>query len=392
MAITISTQPTVEIQNGGKLFISASAQSSTGTTLVYKWKHNNVLVPKQTSSFFLIPISSVNDSGTYSLIIYEGTKYKTANIVTVFVKPTPITTTTTTTTPAPQSQSLFSEIVNTPQTVVVGSSSIISIKTNDISTPFVTLWEVDGQQPKYGNSHTLLPTTPGIHWIEAETTYLDGRRLYAAASYKATEVVSNTIEIYNPDMADPAIKSWYKLNGDFTDSKKSAANLTVVGYPMFDSSSFKWANDSSKKCLYLTPLQGVSTNRAPTEKSYFSIELMINIKNYNPRGISNTTIVSLYRNWDDYLSISDDMWIGPSINVYGNCLMNSSTFTSLVTTNTWHHMRLLVNNQGYYFYLNGIEKSSFLKSNAFQNWIGATPQVSVGGENSWMTDILFKNG
>jgi len=89
MAITISTQPTVEIQNGGKLFISASAQSSTGTTLVYKWKHNNVLVPKQTSSFFLIPISSVNDSGTYSLIIYEGTKYKTANIVTVFVKPTP---------------------------------------------------------------------------------------------------------------------------------------------------------------------------------------------------------------------------------------------------------------------------------------------------------------
>jgi hypothetical protein len=57
------------------------------------------------------------------------------------------------------------------------------------------VWEARDQQPAYGSSYTLTPTNNGLQWVEAEAQWPDGRRVFIATSFEATNTLPNVAVI-----------------------------------------------------------------------------------------------------------------------------------------------------------------------------------------------------
>jgi hypothetical protein len=44
------------------------------------------------------------------------------------------------------------------------------------------VWEAQGEEPVFGSSLSFKPAHPGLHWIEAEAQWPDGRRVFATTN------------------------------------------------------------------------------------------------------------------------------------------------------------------------------------------------------------------
>jgi len=56
------------------------------------------------------------------------------------------------------------------------------------------VWEARDQDPRLGNSFTVLPQNNGTQWVEAEAEWPDGRRVFASASFEADSPVVVWVE------------------------------------------------------------------------------------------------------------------------------------------------------------------------------------------------------
>jgi hypothetical protein len=68
-------------------------------------------------------------------------------------------------------------------TATVGSTVTLSVDTTGLDlTGAKVYWEAQGQQPAFGTSYVIKPTTSGTNWAEVEITWPDGRRLFGTGS------------------------------------------------------------------------------------------------------------------------------------------------------------------------------------------------------------------
>jgi len=68
-------------------------------------------------------------------------------------------------------------------TASVGSTVTLSVDTTGLDlTGAKVYWEAQGQQPAFGTSYVIKPTTTGTNWAEVEITWADGRRLFGTGT------------------------------------------------------------------------------------------------------------------------------------------------------------------------------------------------------------------
>jgi len=71
-----------------------------------------------------------------------------------------------------------------PSTASVGSTITLSVNAGSIDLTGARItWEAQGQQPAFGTTFSVKPTTAGSNWAEVEITWPDGRRMFGATTY-----------------------------------------------------------------------------------------------------------------------------------------------------------------------------------------------------------------
>ena len=71
------------------------------------------------------------------------------------------------------------------------------------------VWEARDQEPAMGPTYTIVPTSAGQQWVEAEAHWPDGRRVFAQATFRANSPVVTWVEGELPLGAKP-----FDRNGD----------------------------------------------------------------------------------------------------------------------------------------------------------------------------------
>ncbi len=83
-------------------------------------------------------------------------------------------------------KSATAQIVGLPKELNVNTDYIIHLSLPGLDLADARIvWETDGEDPMFGESFSYRPLARGIHWIEAEGQFPDGRRVFAEATLNA---------------------------------------------------------------------------------------------------------------------------------------------------------------------------------------------------------------
>ena len=308
--------------------------------------------------------------------------------------PTTSTTTLTTTIPPSTSGNISGYIGGINSNFLAGSNYTLSfIPINFDINQAQILWESNVSDVFIGPNYNFTPQAGGNYWLQTEANLIDGRRIILDNNIKVNEMVSNYIEIYNPNAnSDASIKEWYKLDLSYAESLKNNTVLTMNGNCSFDNTSFIFPNRPSGACLFLNGVSDyVSKQIAPiASATSLSVECMLYLKQFNPNGVGNASIVRLEKGWNAFIAFAQDTWSGPSITCYNGTLVSNANINTVFPLNAWNHVKLTVNKTGYYVHINVALKGSFSAANAIDNFLNSNLQLVIGQEQGYLDEVMIK--
>ena len=123
-----------------------------------------------------------------------------------------------------------------------------------------------------------------------------------------------------------------------------------------------------------------------------TVEARLFINSYNPLGFGQANILSLMKNWDRALSLTQSPW-QTLPEVYGglDLLIGGADLASALSLGQWHRVNISLNTSGYVVTLDGreiIRQSSW----DLANWAGSDPIVlEAGNFDGWIQDVIVKN-
>ncbi len=209
------------------------------------------------------------------------------------------------------------------------------------------VWEAQGQEPAFGANYSFVPSSNGTYWVEAEAQWADGRRVFAAASFLATNRPP-TISVVAEDLSasrigpEPGVFSLVRVgNTNLTISVNyllGGTALNGVDYhisPAGSSSSLTLAAGVSSTKLTILPVANTNTTPAKT---------VILALSANPSylvGVSNRATINIVGNSGPITSIrmsngtSSLVWASVPGKVYQVLFKNSLAAAnwSALTTN-----------------------------------------------------------
>lgn len=306
------------------------------------------------------------------------------------------TTTPTTTPPATNISGISGFISGFPPSFVAGTSytlffSPINFNISDAQI----LWESNVADVFLGANYTFTPKAGGNYWIQTEANLVDGRRIMLDSNIQVNEIVSNYIELYNPNIySDSTIKEWFRFDGVYspTISVPISGAFTPYGQTKFDKTSFVFPNRPSGACLSINGITDyIAKTIAPIPAATsLSVECMIYLKQFNPNGVGNASILRLERNWNAFIAFLQDTWAGPSIQCYNGSLVSNTNINTVFPLNTWNHLKFVVNKTGYYVYINGVQKGTVAAINAIDNFLNSNIQLTIGQGIGYVDEVIIK--
>jgi len=286
----------------------------------------------------------------------------------------------------------------------VPSGEPVTVKLNatgiDLSKARVT-WEAKDVEPWAGGTQfTLTPTHGGPSWIEAEAMLPDGRRIVAVKNdFQVTESVpaSQTIEAFNSGVdlsSDPKVVGWYQFDGSLADTRGNLPSTTLVGNAALDSVSFAWPNRLNGGAVRVFDLGDELTATFPASAlargSAVSVQAMIYVNHYKAYGHGNATLLQLYDNWNSLITLQENEWTGLQVGGGQGFSVPASTLTPLLTTGTWHHVKLELSSSGYSLEIDGTQVSS-LASSDLANWQSGNVTLTAGDFDGWVDELVIED-
>jgi hypothetical protein len=276
------------------------------------------------------------------------------------------------------------QITGLPDVVPLGQQVTAAFEVSDIDPTEATIvWEAKKQEPSCTNSLTFTPAVAGWNWLELEAQWPDGRRVVVE-----TNVLVAPRSDRAPVQIDADTVGFYPLDGHFSDLTGWQSDLIPEGMAMLDSAGLRVQSVGNDGVVYLANLdvQHPGATRAIT------VEARLFINNYNPLGFGWANILSLMKNWDAALSLTQDPWQSLP-EVYGGMdwLIGGPDLASALTLGEWHRVNLAINSSGYVVTIDGrqiVQRSSW----DLENWASADPAlVQVGNFDGWIQDLTVKN-
>jgi hypothetical protein len=100
----------------------------------------------------------------------------------------------------------------------------------------LVVWESAGQEPAFGPSFPFLPSGDGLHWVEAEVQWPDGRRAFAATNF----VVDNGFSTVSVAAATPAGAGRPGSSGVFTFRRTGDSSKPLTVHFALSGTAVKW--------------------------------------------------------------------------------------------------------------------------------------------------------
>ena len=290
-------------------------------------------------------------------------------------------------------------ITGLPSSVAVGASTTVSLSSPLSLTGAMITWEGSAIEPIHGGtSFTFAPEQPGPSLIAADILFPDGRRLYAIADFTATESVTNEIENYQaiPLAENWDAIAWYALDGSYADNRMQQVDVTPdSGGETFDAASFQWPSRATGQALRIDgPNEGGSASLPDAlldhnQASAFSIEAMLYVRSFPTNG--SVDFLRLHKTSDNQPSLRfGNSYSGLEMYAGYNKVMDDRALRPLLTLNSWHHLKLRLDNAGYTFTLNGnvILSRSSGDFNAWANYTGA--RLTFVHFDGWIDEVVVK--
>jgi hypothetical protein len=98
------------------------------------------------------------------------------------------------------------------------------------------VWEGKDQEPAYGPTYTFTPKAFGSQWIEAEAQWPDGRRVFAAAQFGAT----NHLPTVNVVASAPNASEAGPVGGSYTFTRSGDLSSALTVNYRFSGTATKW--------------------------------------------------------------------------------------------------------------------------------------------------------
>lgn len=279
-----------------------------------------------------------------------------------------------------------------------GASTNVSVTgVNFDITDTEVLWDVQGEDPSFGATRTLSPTSPGTKQIEVEAVFIDGRRLFAATNFLVWQTANREIEDFTPGPAtNAAVLLWFALDGSYS-ATKGSGTLTPSGAPAFDSTSFHWVNRPSGQCLatadYPDTVSVTATNFYLGTRTNITLEAMIYRTALVDAWQSAYPVYAEVSDWQAFMGLRQ--WSGSSgllatvPNGGNNILVSVADVATYLTLDEWHHVRFVVDATGYKAYFDGVLRGTFADAAALSHWGGST-LILAGGVKGYVDEVLVK--
>jgi hypothetical protein len=214
------------------------------------------------------------------------------------------------------------------------------------------VWEANNSQPAFsGSNWSMIPTTVGPQWVEAEAEWPDGRRVAAAGSFSTQSSTGR-----NPLVVDANTIALYHFDTGYTDSGTNGLTMTPTGNAALASNNSGWMTSPSGQVVRCSALGDQVSVTIPAQTIFpgkkaapLTIEAMIYPRAYKAYSVGNYPVVSLYQNYDACLEIEDGKWDAPpNPFMYGgsSTIVTAAQWASAVGVGTWHYLRMTLTSTG----------------------------------------------
>ncbi|MCF7762876.1 MAG: glycoside hydrolase family 9 protein [Verrucomicrobia bacterium] len=240
---------------------------------------------------------------------------------------------------------------------------ITAATTADATANPTTVWETADQEPHRGGSFTFTPRHPGEHWIEAETQYPDGRRVFASKTFTVSidPAVPPNATRNIPLVPGPETVALFHLDSDLKDTTETTADLLITGSAFLDTANAGWMSMPSGRSLRVSDLGDRAITRLPgrmlfSETGTHSITLsaMLYIRRFRAHNRANAKLLSLYEGFNASLELIEDRYSGPQIRGGTRTLLSGDSLTELLSLHEWHHLEFRIDQTGYTVRLDGV--------------------------------------
>lgn len=294
---------------------------------------------------------------------------------------------------------ILGQIVGLDQPITSGAPVTLSLSAPglDLSTAQV-LWEVRFLEPFFGNPASLAPKFSGEHWIEAEALLPDGRRVIAVSNFVArVGAMPPNAHQSSPLAADAGTVALYHLDADAADASGRAPALSFEGGARLDDANLGWMAQRGGRALRVQDLGDAAVARIPTSllrigsgTSSISLEAMIYVNEFKAYNRDVSTMLSLAETWNASLELIEDRYVGPMLKGGNDFAQFGPELKALLSTKTWHHLRIGIDRTGYTVKLNGQTIAS-KTSAAIANWgRGQFVTLEIGNFDGWIDEVAVR--
>lgn len=287
-----------------------------------------------------------------------------------------------------------------PSTVNVGTSTNVTLSSSLPTTGARITWEGTSIEPLHGGTtFTFSPEKPGPSQIAADVLFPDGRRMSALANYTAVLPVVNEIENYQSTPLTENLDAicWYALDGDFSDSLMRQGVLTPdSGAETFESAAFQWPSRANGEALSITGTGDGASVSLPDSlldhnaATAFSIEAMLYVRGFPTT--ANVDFLRLFKTSDNQPNMRFGSSASSGLEMFAGFtkVMDDTALRPLFTLDTWHHLKIRLDQNGYTFSLNGnvIHTRSSGDFNVWGNYTGG--KLAFGHFDGWIDEVVVK--
>ncbi|HVK59162.1 MAG TPA: glycoside hydrolase family 9 protein, partial [Candidatus Kapabacteria bacterium] len=269
----------------------------------------------------------------------------------------------------------------------------------DLSEAHV-VWEIRYQEPMIGNPISFTPKFSGDHWVEAEATLPDGRRVMARGSFVASTSANTPPNSFQPSPLNvaPDMIALYHFDDSTADATRRRPNMSFKGNARLDNSNLGWMAQRTGNSLRFLDLGDEATMQIPVsalgvnaQTTAIVLEAMVYVNEFKAFDRGVATLLSLEETWNASLGFFEDKYEGPFIKGGSAYAFKAPELMKSFTTKAWHHLRLSINRSGYEVRLNG-KVIATAASSDFNNWgHGQVVKLSMGNFDGWIDEVVIRN-
>ena len=289
-------------------------------------------------------------------------------------------------------------LTGVPERTAAGTPITAGI-TTDAPPNATTVWETFDQEPHIGPTFTFTPRYPGEQWIEAETLYSDGRRVFASETFTVSmdPAIPPNADLNTPLLPEKETAALFHLDSDLKSATESAPDLVLSGSAGLDSANVGWMTIPAGHSLRVFDLGDRATTRIPgrtlfSQSGTQSITLgaMLYIHQLRAHNRANAKLLSLYEGFNASLELIEDRYSGPQIRGGTQTLASGNSLTELLPLHEWHHLELRIDQTGYTVRLDG-NVIAFQNSNELAGWANWNDAILQFGDfNGWIDEVVVE--